>query len=448
MSFVPPAELARRNPLITERGFTLLQRLLQHPDAPSWNHTAGDRLDAAGLTALDAFRGRLRDPAPFDHVAWVQGRRDHVEAFRKRLPEGTDVARDWVHIPTMSREDLAVHVEEVIPDDADLDALIVYKTAGTTGHPLVVPHSVVGAASYLAFVEAGLARHGLVADFAPDEVACFLVGNQVRTVTYPTVLSGWNQAGFAKLNLHADQWPTPESAHRYFEAHPPRLLTGDPISFAELMRRDVPVKPMAMITTAVGLTDGLRASLASHFDCPVIDWYSLTETGPIAAATPEGVFEVLAPDLYVEAIDESGRPVADGERGEITVTGGRNPFVPLLRYRTGDWGRLHRTAQGHVQILDLEGRAPVMLRSAAGGLVNPVDVSRVLRPFPLVQHELVQRADGSCDLAVRTLTEDVSLQPVRDALKALLGAVEVRVQRDPTLGDRKVIPYHSELLEE
>ncbi len=36
---------------------------------------------------------------------------------------------------------------------------------------------------------------------------------------------------------------------------------------------------------------------------------------------------LLAQDVYVEI---------PGERGEITLTGGRSPYLPLLRYRTSD----------------------------------------------------------------------------------------------------------------
>ena len=168
----------------------------------------------------------------------------------------------------------------------------------------------------------------------------------------------------------------------------------------------LPLRPRAMISTAVAMSAGLRDRLAAHFGCPVIDWYSLTETGPIGYACPRGPgYHVLPADLHVEAIDDQGIPVAPGQRGEITVTGGRNPYLPLLRYRTGDWGRLELAAcacgDTSPRILDLEGREPVLFRAAGGELVNPVDLSRVLRAFPFVQHELRQRADRSCELVYR-----------------------------------------------
>jgi phenylacetate-CoA ligase len=183
----------------------------------------------------------------------------------------------------------------------------------------------------------------------------------------------------------------------------------------------------------------------------------LTETGPIACWAPDAdAYRVLPNDIFVEALDSNGRHVADGERGEITVTGGRNPFLPLLRYRTGDWGRIERTSDSGgnaiVHLYDLEGRKPVLFRSRTGDIVNPVDLSRVLRDFPFVQHEFIQHADLSCELTVRVIARAViDHQEVTDALRKLLGRdCPVTIRSDPQLGDRsaggKAMPYRSELL--
>jgi phenylacetate-CoA ligase len=291
--------------------------------------------------------------------------------------------------------------------------------------------------------------------FDVSTVACFLVGAQARTVTYPTVLSAWNGAGFAKLNLRAGDWPREESAQRYFEDLAPRLLTGDPISFAEMMRLNIACRPKALISTAVAMSQTLREKLRRAFGCPVIDWYSLTETGPIGYLCPQGeAYHLLPHDVHVEAVRPDGSAAAPGERGEITVSGGRNPFLPLLRYRTGDYGSLEFSpcpcGDPMPRIQQLEGRAPVLFRAADGSTVNPVDLSRILREFPFVQHELRQHADRSCELVARPMVgplPDVAI--VANALRDVLGHIPIEVRFDARLGDRqdgKVIPYQSELL--
>lgn len=442
----------------------VLRRLREHPSAPRWNHTASDRLDDDDRRAVARFREVLAtsrrpfvaDGPPDWLVAWLAERRESVPAFARRIPPHTSIERAWPRIPTMSREDVATAPESLVPDDADLRRMIVYRTAGTTGHAMLVPHDARAAAMYQPLLEVALAAWGVDPSFGPGDVAAFLVGAQAHTVTYPCVLSAWSGAGFAKLNLHPAEWPAESAPYRYFGDLAPRLLTGDPITFAEMMRREIAARPEAIVTTAVAMSDALRARLGDHYGCPVIDWYSLTETGPVGYMCRDGGYHVVAPDLYVEVIDEHDVPLAAGERGEIALSGGRNPFLPLLRYRTGDFGRLEhapcRCGDPMPHLRDLEGRVPVLFVSAAGATLNPVDVSRVLRAFPIVQHELVQRADRSCELTLRPIggPDSAPSAAIERALLELFGDVALHIEIDPTLGDRadgkKVARYRSEHL--
>ena len=457
---VIPADRRARNPLITQRSYRLLRRIQQHADAPRWNFVLGDRVLADDLERVEAYRRALAEPRsiraaapPAALLTWVEALRPRVPLLSDRLPAGFEIARDWAHVPTMTREDLAVRPEAVVPLDADLERLIVYDTSGTTGHALRLPHHPRTVALAQALIERVLDQHGVPTEFGPDEVACVNVCAQTHTYVFANVMSVWGGSGLAKVNLHPDGWAGGvESARRFLAEAAPRLITGDPVAFAELKRWEVPVRPALMLSTAVALSPGLRGRLQDHFGCPVVDWYSTTETGPIAATCPgaDGL-RVLPHDLWVEALDDDGLPVADGSRGELTVTGGRNPYLPLVRYRTGDYGRLVRDVAG-VRILDLEARDPVFFRATDGGIVNPVDLGRIMRLHSVfVQHQLLQRADGSCLVRVRPAAGcPVDLAGLEARLRTLLGddaVLELRL--DEALGadapGGKVVPYVSEL---
>ena len=204
-------------------------------------------------------------------------------------------------------------------------------------------------------------------------------------------------------------------------------MTGDPVGLAEMMRWEIKFRPAALISTAVSLNPGLQAGLGEYYHCPVIDWYSVTETGPVAYACPHGRgLHVLPGDIYVEAVDEEGFPVAEGESGELAVTGGRNPFLPLLRYRTGDWGRIDNSrcscGDPHPRILDLKGRAVVLFRAVDGSFVNQADIGRVMRDFDFVQHEFIQRADGSCEVNLSPMPgQYLDVDGIHKRLSALFG---------------------------
>lgn len=456
-----PRDRQERNPLITPSAFRRLNAMLQHPDAPPWNYVVGDRVRREDLPGVDAMRAAVRarrapgTGRPPDWLLdWVRALRPRVPLFRAFIPEGCPLDREWPHLPTMTRQDLAARLEDVVPLDADLSRLIVYDTSGVTGHAIQIPNHPAIVAQNHPLLEFVLERFGVRPAFDENAVACVNVGAQRDTVVFATTFAVWNNAGFAKVNLHPRRWD-PGRARRFFRDQAPLFLTGDPVGFAEMLRWDLGVRPAAMITTAVALTPRLKKELESACRCPVIDTYATTETGLIAYANPEGDgMNILPPDLYVEIVDEDGHPVPEGEKGEICVSGGRNPYVPLLRYRTGDFGRLawSRTAGSDPtpRILDLQARDAVAFRAADGSVINPVDIGRVIRQWVFTQHTFVQRKDGSCELVLRPAHGyPVNPAAVAERLRELFGTgSRVEVRLDERLGDDqpggKVIPFRSE----
>jgi len=454
-----PADRRERNPLITPAAYARLSAIIEHPDAPRWNYTVGDRVVAEDLVCVEGMRellrsggaerahGLWREGRPPDAVlAWVDSMRPRVPAFVRRL-EGIDPARDWARVPTMTREDIAARIEEVVPLDADLERMIVYDTSGTTGHAIRVPHHPRAMALNHPLMEHVLERHGVTLAFGPERAACVNIGAQRDTVVFATVFAAWGLAPFAKVNFHARVWE-PARARRFLAELEPQFMTGDPVGFAEMARWEIAPGPAALLSTAVELAPAWQRELAARYGCPVIDTYATTETGPIAYSAPDGDgMCILPPDVYVEVVDERGSPAREGEEGEICVTGGRNPYVPLLRYRTGDRAALARRG-GERRLVDLRARAAVLFRAADGTPLNPVDVGRVIRRWAIVQHEFRQRADLSCELVVREAPGlPVDLDAIRDALREVFGPVpRIDVRADASLGRAgKVVAFASEI---
>ncbi|WPL18667.1 AMP-binding enzyme [Thiorhodovibrio winogradskyi] len=449
-----------RNPLLDAAGWRMFCFLHQHPRAPRWNYQVGDRLLAKDLPALHAYRQRIIQerprwqPDPPDWLlAWVERLLPKVPLWRERLPAGFDPRRDWVHIPTSCREDIASRIEQLVPQNAELSRLIVYETNGTsTGHALDVPNHPAAVALNHPLLEFALSRHGVRPRFDAQHVACVNVGSEARTVTFANVFAAWNNAGFAKVNLHEASWSR-DQARRFFAEVQPEFLTGDPVAFAAYADWAIDYKPMAMVSTATMLSAELKQHLEARHGCPVIDFYSTTETGPIAYAGPNGDgFSQLPPDLYLEILDPEGYPVEAGTLGEIAVSGGRNPYLPLLRYRTGDHARLDPAGNPQdpaPRLHDLHARAPVLFRAASGAPVHPLDIAYILRTQSWVQHELLQGADGSLRLTIRPgLIARIDRQALRDGFDVLFGKLPLEIIEDPQLGSNrpggKVIAYRRE----
>jgi phenylacetate-CoA ligase len=138
--------------------------------------------------------------------------------------------------------------------------------------------------------------------------------------------------------------------------------------------------------------------------------------------------------------------VREGARGEVALSCARNPFLPLLRYRTGDRALLVRR-RGEQLLGDLEGRAPVVFLDAAGRWVNGIDVSYLLKPFPLARYALHQATDRSLRLSVQGIALD--LNRIRAVLAKLFGDLPLQIGPlgPSAAGSGKLVPYTTDLPE-
>ena len=424
----PPNESdhAGRFPMLTEAGRRRLMWLEEHPQAPRFNHLGVDRLTPAGAQRVAAFENDLlaqpRGWPAGTLPPWVA---DFAAFCCREVPVYRDANPPdrFIDLPTCDRSDLSRAPWEFVPDTQPLDGLIVFQTSGTTGHPLNIITHPEALSHYWPLLRAALSDYGVslspaVEGAPPASVAvvCF----QSTTYTYAALSSYLNQAGLVKINLHPTDWRDPADRAAFLDACQPQIITGDPVSLAELARLPFATAPNALVSTSMALLAGLRRSLEARFQCPVVDVYSMNEAGPIAVAAPDGSGHwLLSHRLYVEVLDPDGAPCPPGARGEITLTGGFNAFLPLLRYRTGDWASLDHSDPRRLRLVGLEGRAPVVFKTAAGRPVNNIDVTEALKSLALPQYRLHQNADGS--LRLRVDQESAPIEALRTVLLNIFG---------------------------
>ncbi len=461
---------ALNHPTLSDQGRSLLRWMREHPNAPRFTGHTGSRLytdDIDKVQQRAAFVLDAPGPSSLEPI-WLQPYVDRVLTvvpfFRRyNLASRTPLSA----LPTTSRKNLSADVAQFVPDDIDASELITYVTSGTTGHPLSVPSHPRVAVEYLAYhrralnrlgmdLQGGLTRipdsnpvtalgseqtsHSNDADptctgadvepgsAPPGSVGVVLLGFQKECFTYTSVVPTQGEAGLVKLNLHSSAWRAESDRAAYLEALNPEVIAGDPISFAELLRIAPACRPRVLFSTSMTLLPGLRSELERTFGCPVLDFYSMNEAGPI------GVFDqaagghvLLQPELHVELLDPLGNPVVDGERGEITLTGGFNICLPLLRYRTGDFASMgtRRCSTGRVEqvLVGLAGREPVRFCTSSGEWINNVDILHAFNPLTLSQFCLHQSIDGSLKLSIQGSSRNV-LQ-AQDLLRALMGSTTI-----------------------
>ena len=433
-----------RYPTLSEAGQRMLDFMREHRAAPIFRNQSGNRLSAAEVESLRVYERKILAA----HVGWPQGGLPTwVADFATRTCMDVPFYRAlgklpvrFEELPTVCRADFAADIARFVPDSVELDRLINFRTTGTTGNPLLIASHPLVAGRYLAYHKRALRHFGIELSHGPGQVGVVLLGYQRKCFTYVSVTPVMNESGLAKINLHPDDWRNPQDRATYLDALAPEVIAGDPLSFAELLQLPITAKPKALISVAMTLSPGLRNALAARFNCPVLDIYSLNEVGPV------GVFDsvtnghiLLQPQLYVEILDQDGRQVAAGERGEITLTGGFNFCLPLLRYRTGDYAALSFNTETPT-LMGLAGRAPVRFRGAHGVWANNIDVTHALGLLALPQFGLHQHADGS--LVLRLAKSALSLADVAlAALKPLFGGEVIAVEA--ISAEDKIVQYTS-----
>lgn len=436
---------ADRFPLLSDAGRRMLDFLREHPHAPIYRNHSGNRLDATDLThvrreeaaVLAADTGWPRG----GHPDWLL---DFVSDCRKDVPHYATYAASvrFEDLPTVSRADLGRDIAAFVPDSVPLERLIHFQTSGTTGHPLLIASHPRVAAGYLAYHKRALRRCGVTLTAGRGEVGVVLIGFQLTCFTYVSVTPSMDEAGLAKINLHPADWRDPGDRASYLTALTPEVIAGDPLSFTELLEIAPDLRPKALLSTSMTLLPGLREKLTTTFACPVLDLYSLNEAGPVAVFEPALDGHVLLqPQLYVEILDPAGQPVPAGQRGEVTLTGGFNFCLPLLRYRTGDFASLD-FVRGEPLLRGLEGRDFVRFRRPDGVWLNNIDVTHVLRPLPLARFALHQCADGGFEFSVEGPAAAVT--EAYAALARLFGpAAAIQSVQFPVSGTAKIPQYSS-----
>lgn len=438
---------AERYPTLTDAGRVVLQWMCEHPAAPTFRNRSGNRLLADEVAALREYERRII-AAP---IAWAPGQvpawlADFVDDVHANVPyyRGRERPASFQDIAPIGRGDLSADVARFVPDTVSLERLINFRTTGTTGHPLVLPSHPLVAGRYLAFHKRALARFDVEPRHGAGQVGVMLLGLQRKCFTYVSVTPTMGESGLAKINLHPDDWRDPGDRARYIDAMQPEVIAGDPISFAALLELPLAHRPRALMSVSMALSPALRTELESCFGCPVLDVYSMNEAGPLGVYDDAlGGHVLLQPQMYIETLDAGGCAVPEGQAGEITLTGGFNFCLPLLRYRTGDHGVLATTPAGPV-IRGLSGRQPVRFLTARDNWINNIDLTHALAALPLSRYAVHQAADGAVTLRL-ALGEQHWADEGGRRISAALEGRDVHVCSLDAEG--KILQYTTELVE-
>ncbi|MCD4782926.1 MAG: AMP-binding protein [Candidatus Eremiobacteraeota bacterium] len=306
----------------------------------------------------------------------VRFARTHSDFYRKQLAGIGEIHNyeDFQKVPLLTKH----HIYKNTPPTGEgmltthLSKAYIFASGGSTGEPKFNYYSfreLDRVSSILADIYqiAGITRDDTVANLfmAGFLWTSFIVVNdaleKIGCVSLPI-------AGNAEINLIL----------RYMELFKPNAVVGLPsmiIQLAEeIERRGLDIKIEKILYGGEHLSPEAIKYLKETVGARVIQsaGYASVDAGPIGYQCPEcrgGVHHLLYGHMFIETIDsESERSVEIDEVGEIVVTNFHRRLMPIIRYRTGDLGRILSrscTCIHQTPLFELLGRCDDILRVGA-----------------------------------------------------------------------------------
>jgi phenylacetate-CoA ligase len=321
------------------------------------------------------------------------------------------------HFPVLEREALGRSFFEMpaLPRACERRRLFADRSSGSTGQPIAVIKEGYDAVHMWAVVRFWLRRLGLR---VPRQPRVALLCTLPHGVEYWTRLPAFGGGMLKRISV-----ARPEPAGR-LEEFRPHVLFSDPAGLHWLLGQPRRPRPRLVLSSAMHLSAHLRRRAERALGCPVLNYYSSAETGPIAweCRRRAGLFHVLLPDVWVESED-----------GELLVTRLRDSVLPLLRYRVGDRGRVRVgcCGCGHrgLTITGLSGRRACSFVTPDGRAVDAWQLAWALQHHPLDRFRLVQQTRGVFRLETAADADAAAVAAVRHRLRGSLVALGWKAPR-------------------
>ena len=309
----------------------------------AWHTRGQSRLPYLPRHRLEAIQARRVRRIVAHAYANVPYYREAMDRLGLR-PGEFRTAADLARLPLLSPDELARDPERFCARDARADRTLAILTSGTTGHRKQVLYDLRYVFLGLAAGQrrrdivaklSGIPRGARIQEFLTEgSAAALVVETQLRNSFVPRPLRGRRQTCSYELG-----W---DEALALVNASRADILHGYGAFLGTLFRRATAAgvdvhRPRLIIAHSETMPDADRELIEERLGVPVISMYVAAESGFIACQCEERRgFHVDIDRVAMRAIDDAGRSLPPGGRGEIVVSNLTNRATVLLNYRLGD----------------------------------------------------------------------------------------------------------------
>ncbi len=252
-------------------------------------------------------------------------------------PGDIRTVRDLHSVPITSKKDLkACAVGDTLAPGAGTDGLLALSTSGSTGEPFVVYRAQFEDLVVRMFNIRFLRQLGLRVF---DRHAIVEVGNALGE-TGNTMTGRLHRASHIFRRYPVDCLQPPGDICRRLAQLDPHAIIGYSSVLAHAAPLAEEIMPGGRVKFIVAggdaLTPARRRAIERGFGARVVDAFGAYECCMVATQCPEtGLYHVYDDNAVVEVLRD-GRPVAEGESGQVVVTALHCYAMPFIRYSLGD----------------------------------------------------------------------------------------------------------------
>lgn len=348
-------------------------------------------------------------------------------------PQDISGVEELSMIPITSRRDLqSLPVNQVVARAIDPEKLQLHRTSGSSGEPFTVRRSL--AEDRFLYAQRLRAFHQLGWRHTDRWANVALIRPADGGSPFGVVSSILRRVGSFRPRGFNCILPLQEliTALRQYQ---PDVLTGYPGVLARLAllltdddRRFI--RPRIVVTESEVLAPLMREHIRKGFGAPTYEFYASWEFNLLAWECPAtGELHTCDDGVILEVLAD-GRPVPEGDRGEVVATNLHSFAMPLIRYRLGDVVTKGRSScacgRPFATIRAVQGRMVDYFSLPDGRLVHPYEISQfvVHGATPWVrQYQLTQERTDHIVLRVVPMTRPSSeaVASLRQPIDRLLG---------------------------
>ncbi len=286
-----------------------------------------------------------------DEITWkklienVRYAYEHVPYYREQFkkagitPDDIKTKNDFLKIPITTKKNITLSNLRYVSDEFKDEKLYTSRTSGSTGEPFVSYFDRRGW-SILKFASKYRARSAC--GFSHKDR--FVIIEAMPVEEADKFNSTFKLSGLFIKKKFLSVYDSLENHVAFYQEFKPTTLYGfasylvNLISYLE--KNSIKLDFIERIfTSSEVLSKSTRDLIENYFGCKVYDVYGSTEVKEVSweCEKQEG-YHINEDLIYVECINDDGKPAKNGEVGKIVMTSLQNKAMPLLRYSIGDMG--------------------------------------------------------------------------------------------------------------